>query len=165
MKKLIFKFLMCLCFSLFMIETQAANNDCKNIAKENLPEDVKSFITKYFPNENIKKIEGSKSCRHFEIKFDSGLELEIMSDGNWIEVERERNKGFEIKDLSFVPSVVNNTIKEKYNDKKIKKVEKEKWGYEIEFDDFTDKKAYFDKAGKEITREEKDQLKRKDRKK
>ena len=166
MKKIFFKMILLSCLTFLMFDLTAQNKtkerkgDCeRELSQDSLPQDVKNFIVKYFPNEMIRKVERGRHCGYYEVKFDSKLELKIMGDGNWLEIEADDDKDIDMSYLKFLPSSILQTLKSKYSDMKIKEVSRERYGYEVEFKSMFEKREiYFDKSGNQITKDQKDQL-------
>ncbi|MCM1141258.1 MAG: PepSY-like domain-containing protein, partial [Muribaculum sp.] len=62
------------------------------IKQSELPKAAQSFITKYFPKDQVRKVEKDNGRRgmEYEVDFTSGAEVDFTSDGNWKEVKAAR---------------------------------------------------------------------------
>lgn len=114
----------------------AANN-----ADQDLPQNVRTFLTEHYPNIQISKYEVKTSLdgKKYEVKLNNGVEVEFYNDGNWKEIKDYNG----VPDV-LVPTKVKTYVNQNYKNIKIesldKKSEKNKMkvdllnGVDLEFD-------------------------------
>lgn len=96
------------------------------IDQNKLPKEVKSFITKYFPGEKIRKAEKDNGYRgvEYDVDLSSGAEMEFREDGTWKEVKASHG--------SAVPAAISKYVKTQYPGQSIIEISRKRGGYEIE---------------------------------
>jgi len=119
--------------------------DDKVIPVEQLPAAAKSFIAKHFPKEKIAYAEKDGSFRAtYEAKLSDGTEVEFDKKGNWDKVDCKHKA----VPAGLIPAAIAKYVKNSYPDAVIVKIDKERYGYEIELSNDLDLR--FNKSGKLI---------------
>lgn len=135
MKKLLFSLL----FIIAATGMAFAFVDSYTIERDQLPEDAREMLSKYFPKAKIGMI---KIDRHllkktdYDVRLVNGTTIEFSNSGKWRSVNcktREVPEG-------LVPKTIRNHVKKNFNDVKIVKIIKKSSGYEIGLSDGVDLK-------------------------
>lgn len=135
MKKLLFSLL----FIIAATGTAFAFVDSYTLERDQLPEDAREMLSKYFPKAKIGMI---KIDRHllkktdYDVRLVNGTTIEFSNSGKWKSVDcktREVPEG-------LVPKTIRNHVKKNFSDVKIVKVIKKSSGYEIGLSDGVDLK-------------------------
>ncbi len=127
--------------SLFV--TNSAFADDKPIPADQLPAAAKTFVKNNFKGQTITYAE--KDATSYECRLSDGTEIDFDRKGNWDTVESKSNKAIP---SSLVPQAIQQYVKAKYPKQVITKIDKERYGYEIELSNDLDLK--FSKKGKFI---------------
>ncbi len=109
------------------------------ISPNDLPENVKTFVQKYFPGTNIMYAE--IDYNEYDIRLNSGTEIEFYKNGEWKEIKSYQNFPAEI-----LPTPVVQAIKKAYPKSLIIKAEKIWNGFEIKTNNMIE--IYIDSKGK-----------------
>ena len=109
-----------------MVSTMSYADD-RPIPVNQLPASVKTFVQKHFQGKTI--IYAEKDLTTYECRLSDGTQIDFYRKGDWKKVDTEN--------MSAVPSaLVPNTIKQYVNatfpGSIITKIEKERYGYDIE---------------------------------
>jgi len=126
--------------SLFV--TNSALADDRPIPAEQLPAAAKTFVKTHFKGQSITYAE--KDATSYECRLSDGTEIDFDRKGNWDNVESS-NKAIP---SSLVPQAIQQYVKTKYGKHVITKIDKERYGYEIELSNDLDLK--FTKKGQFI---------------
>ena len=110
-----------------------------------LPEKAVLFISTHFPDNKIVKIEFEDDEDEYEVKLNSGYELEFDLEGEWKEIESDYNP-LPKSIIDLLPADLLVYIATKYPRRAIIKIEKLPTGYEIELSN--SKELIFDQNGK-----------------
>ncbi len=96
-------------------------NVAANNAEQDLPENVRMFLNKYYPNISIAKYEVKTKMngKEYEIKLDNGVEVEFDNEENWKEI-KDYNGVPEV----LIPAKVNSYVMQNYKGIKIKSLER-----------------------------------------
>lgn len=94
------------------------------IAPETLPANIQQFVQTNFPNANI--IYAERDRKSFEIKLNTGAEVEFYANGDWKEI-----KSYQNFPLSVLPQPVVDAVKNTHPQAFIIKAEKTWNGFEI----------------------------------
>ncbi|MBP5521592.1 MAG: PepSY-like domain-containing protein [Bacteroidales bacterium] len=119
---------------------------CKDviITPDKLPAAAQSFIKEYFPETAIsyakKDVELTKTS--YEVTLQDGTEIDFDSKGEWDKVDCKRAA----VPASLVPAVIAEYVETSFPGQVIVKIDKERYGYEIEL--ASDLELKFDKNGK-----------------
>ncbi|MXN91855.1 hypothetical protein GR160_11540 [Flavobacterium sp. Sd200] len=122
----------------------ACNAQKRNITLAELPATAQAFIKANFPNQATSYIIEEKEITHTEYKvlFTGGTEAEFDGKGNWEELDA--NKG--TLPASVLPKAIAAYVTQNYKGLSVEKLEKERWGYKLEFTN--DLELEFDTNGK-----------------
>ncbi len=110
------------------------------IAPEALPETAKTFVASNFPGKKI--IYAEKDWNSFECRLDDGTKIEFTKKGNWDKVDCP---GVQAVPAAIVPEAIQKYVKTNFQGCVITKIDKERYGYEIELSNDLDLK--FDYQG------------------
>lgn len=135
--KYLFVALMCVMMSASCVA------DDRIIPASQLPAAAQAFIKKTFPERTISyaKVDRDGTSKTYEVRLDDGTELEFDKKGNWDKVDCETKA----VPASLVPATIANYVKGNFPGTFIEKIDKERYGYEIELSNDLDLK--FDKKG------------------
>lgn len=101
------------------------------INRTELPEAATQFITKYFPNDEIRKIE--KDYDHnkveYDVDFESGAEVEFRSDGQWKDVKAAYGNAVP---SGIVPAGIAEYVAQNYKGMLIIEISRERSSFEVE---------------------------------
>lgn len=107
------------------------NNDDIVISEKDLPTSAKSFLSSYYPDNKIVKVEldvehaGAK----YDVKLSNGAEVEFDAAGNWIAVDAPAMGSVP---AGIVPAEITSYVDANYQGALITEISKEAYGYEIE---------------------------------
>lgn len=122
----------------------ACNAQKRNITLAELPATAQTFIKANFPNQATSYIIEDKDITKTEYKvwFTGGTEAKFDGKGNWEELDA--NKG--ALPNSVLPKAIATYVAQNYKGLSVEKLEKERWGYKLEFTN--DLELEFDANGK-----------------
>lgn len=106
--------------SLMPLDISARN---KIIPAENLPQSAKAFIAENYKGQKILRIE--KDWNSYDCILSNGTKIEFTKKGVWEEVEHNLTD-------AIVPKAIQNYVKTNFPNNAIEKIEKERYGYDIE---------------------------------
>ena len=139
MKKSVFFLAALVCMMMQTVSTFA--ND-RLIPAEQLPAAAKTFIQKTFPGQAISyakiDFDGRKK---YEVRLSNGTEVEFDKNGTWDKVDCNVTA----VPANLVPANIANYVKSNFPGAKIVKIDKERYGYEIELSN--DLELKFNKSG------------------
>ena len=140
MKKstLFFVALVCL-----MVQSVNALASDKAIPTNKIPGAAHNFVKKNFINNDIifASMDMDFTKITYEVRLDDGTQIEFDSKGNWNNVDCE----VKAVPANLVPETIANFVKKHYKNVSIVKIEKKRFGFEIELSN--DLELKFDKAG------------------
>ncbi len=125
------KFILLTVVSLLIANVAMA--DDKPIAVEQLPAAAKTFVKTHFKGQKIAYAE--KDGVQYECQLEDGTKIEFNRKGVWHQVESTANKAVP---ASIVPKAVEQYVKAHYQDMVIRKIDKERYGYEVELSNGTE---------------------------
>ena len=139
MKKSAIFFVALVCMMMQTVSTFA--ND-RIIPAEQLPAAAKTFIQKTFPGQTISyakiDFDGRKT---YEVCLSNGIEVEFDKNGTWDKVDCN----YTAVPADLVPANIANYVKTSFPGAEIVKIDKERYGYEVELSNDLDLK--FNKSG------------------
>ncbi|MBP5570976.1 MAG: PepSY-like domain-containing protein [Prevotella sp.] len=140
MKKSVLYLAALICMMMQSVSTFA--ND-RMIPSEQLPAAAKTFIQKTFPGQTIAyaQIDYDDFGKSYEVRLNNGTKVEFDSNGTWDNVDCY----YSAIPADLVPAAIANYVKKNYAGTKIVKIDKERYGYEVELSNDMDLK--FDKQG------------------
>ena len=101
------------------------------VVADQLPAAVKTFVAKHFPKQKVVFAERDSDFLEktkFELRLGDGSKVEVYKDGTWNKVE---NKTSGVP-AGLIPKGIAGYVKENYAAFPVIKVEKERYGYEVE---------------------------------
>lgn len=100
------------------------------IKQSELPQPAQSFITKYFANDGVKKVEKDNGRRgmEYEVDFTSGAEVEFTSDGNWKEVKAAKGQAVPTE---IVPAAISKYVATNHKGQTIVEIDRKRGGYDV----------------------------------
>ncbi len=110
-----------------MMVSNVAHADDKPIPVDQLPASAKTFVTKNFPGKKILYAEKDRSS--YEFRLDDGTTIEFTAKGDWKQVDRHRTSAVP---AALVPAAIKQYAEANFSNCKITKIEKERYGYDIE---------------------------------
>ena len=113
------------------------------IPVEQLPAAAKSFIQRTFPGQEISyaKVETDFSKKTYEVCLDNGIEVEFDKCGTWDKV----NCNYSAVPAHLIPAAIANYVKAQYANANVVKIDKDRYGYEVELSNAVELK--FDRHG------------------
>ena len=101
------------------------------IKQSELPKAAQSFITKYFPKDQVRKVEKDNGRRgmEYEVDFTSGAEVDFTSDGNWKKVKAARGTSVP---SAIVPTAIAKYVATNFKGQTIVEISRKRGGYEVE---------------------------------
>lgn len=104
------------------------------INQSDLPKPAQSFITKYFSNDAVSKVEKEEGRRgmEYEVDFTSGAEVEFISNGEWKEVKAAKGSAVP---TDLVPSAIVKYVDTNMQGQTIVEISRKRGGYEIKTSD------------------------------
>ena len=139
MKKSVFFLAALVCMMMQSVSTFAAY---RLISKEQLPAAAQAFIQKTFPGQTISyakiDFDGRKT---YEVRLNNGTEVEFDKSGTWDKVDCN----YSAVPANLVPANIADYVKSNFPDAVIVKIDKERYGYDIELSN--DLELKFNKSG------------------
>ena len=115
----------------------------KIIPASQLPAEAQTFIKTHFPDKTVsyakKDYEGMSY--KYEVRLNDGTEIEFDKKGVWDKVDCQMSA----VPAALVPALIDNYVQTNYAGAFITKIDKERFGYEIELSN--DLELKFDKSG------------------
>ena len=107
-----------------------ANADDRPIDYEQLPSAATSFIEADFPMQTISYITKDMDLLDtaYNVHFANGLEIEFNSKGEWKEISCATSP----IDSKYIPRQIIDAVATRWPGEKFKKIERYKYGYEVE---------------------------------
>lgn len=101
------------------------------IQQSELPKAAQTFISKYFANEKVKKVEKDNGRRgmEYEVDFSSGAEVEFNSEGNWKDVKAAKGNAVP---AAIVPKAIATYVNSNFSGQSIVEISRKRGGYEVE---------------------------------
>lgn len=101
------------------------------ITREQLPDQARNFITKYFASDNVKKVEKEQGRRgmEYEVEFTNGAEIDFREDGSWKDVKAPHGGAIP---ADIVPAAINKYVQDHHAGQTIVEISRKRGGYEIE---------------------------------
>ena len=100
--------------------------DGRMISVEKLPNAAKTFVAANFPGK--KMIYAERDGGRYEVRLDDGTEIEFYRNGEWDKVDCYMLP----VPAALVPEPIKQYVKANFPDAVINKIDKERYGYEIE---------------------------------
>lgn len=125
MKKLLLS-IVCLCT--FNVSVFADND--KPVTLEQMPQCAQQFVSKYFSNKDVAlaKEESGILDKGYDVIFTNGDKVEFDRKGNWTDVDCK----YSVVPAGIVPAEIVKSVKSKYPNAKILKIERDNRHYDID---------------------------------
>ena len=126
-----------------MVQTVSTFANDRIIPAEQLPSAAKNFILKNFPGQAVSfaKIDKDFGKTTYEVHLNNGVELEFDKSGTWDKVDCN----YSAVPANLVPAAIANYVKTHFAGATIVKIDKERYGYDVELSNELDLK--FNKQG------------------
>ena len=107
------------------------------VSADRLPKDLTAFITKHFPGDAVVKAETDQGRRGtiYEIDLKSGIEIDVLEDGNWKEVKAPKGSAVP---AAFVLEAIAAYVEKNYTGKTISEISRQRGCYELNLSDGTE---------------------------
>ncbi|MDE6483283.1 MAG: PepSY-like domain-containing protein [Rikenellaceae bacterium] len=117
-------------FALLAVTFSAKAGDDKPITVKQLPVASQNFIKQHFADRKVAlvKEETDFFVKSYEVTFADLCKIEFDSEGQWTDIECKQG----YVPTSAVPAHINDYVKANYPDRKIKSIERERRGYEVD---------------------------------
>ena len=112
---------------LSMMVTSVAFADDKPIPVEKLPAAARTFVDTNFPGKKI--LYAEKDWNSYECRLDDGTKIEFTAKGDWKQVDRHKMSAVP---TALVPAAIKQYVNSNYGNCMITKIDKERYGYDIE---------------------------------
>lgn len=101
------------------------------IKQNELPKAAQTFLSKYFPSDEVVKDEKEQGHRgmEYEVDLKSGAEVDFRDNGDWKEVKAARGKAVP---SGIVPAAIAKYVSANYNGQSIVEISHKRGGYDIE---------------------------------
>jgi len=101
-----------------------------SIKQSELPQAAQTFLSKYFPGDNIKKAEKEQGRRgaEYEVDLVSGAEVDFRNNGDWKDVKAARGQAVPAE---IVPEAISKFVTTNFDGLYIIEISRERGGYEI----------------------------------
>lgn len=118
-----------------------ADND-RVIGVEKLPAAAQQFLKAHFATWEVSyaKVDEDVLGDEYKVIFTSGASVEFDKEGTWIEIDGKRAA----LPASAVPQRIRETVSERFSGRTIRKIERERRGFEVKLDNGVELK--FDRA-------------------
>lgn len=109
------------------------------IKQSELPKTAKTFLTKYFPGDAVRKAEKEQGRRgmEYEVKLKSGAEIDFRENGDWKDIKAANRHSVP---AALIPAAISKYVAAKYRGQKIVEISRKRGGYEIELSSGTELK-------------------------
>jgi hypothetical protein len=114
---------------LCLMTSVACKADDKMIPVEKLPDAAKTFVEQEFPGKKIIFAQVDRGLRKtYEVRLGDGTEIDFDKKGVWDKVDCKMTA----VPTTLVPAVIQDYVKQSFADARIVKIDKERYGYDIE---------------------------------
>ena len=119
--------------ALFALQATMAQDDVQ-ITFDELPAKAQSFVKTHFPKEEVasvwKDIEIEMlRVEDYTVALSNGTKVEFLPNGEWKEIKKSRGSEIPAK---IIPNGIAQYVSQNYSGHPIKKISKERNGYEVE---------------------------------
>lgn len=126
-----------------MMQTVSTFANDRIIPSAQLPAEAQTFIQKTFPGQGIAyaKIDQDFGKTTYEVHLNNGVELEFDKAGTWDKVDCN----YSAVPADLIPATIANYVKTHFAGASIVKIDKERYGYDVELSN--DLELKFNKQG------------------
>ena len=117
--------------ALFAMQAAMAQDDVQ-ITFDKLPAKAQSFVKTHFPKEEVASVWKDTEMLRVEdytVALSNGTEVEFLPNGEWKEIKKSRGSEIPAK---IIPNGIAQYVSQNYSGHPIKKISKERNGYEVE---------------------------------
>lgn len=103
----------------------------KPINRSELPQAAQTFLSKYFPGDDVRKAEKEQGRRgaEYEVDLVSGAEVDFRDNGDWKEVKAAHGHAVP---AAIVPAAIAEYVAKNYSGQNIVEISRKRGGYEVE---------------------------------
>lgn len=123
-----------------------ADDNCKEIATNELPQKIQSFVNNHFPGVACHKAYHKDKNEH-EVKLADGYQIEFDSNGNWEEIDNEFHAPLPASVISLLPDKAVAYLDTNYPQAAVYNIEKKRHGYEVNLHTDRSVEINFDQSG------------------
>ena len=106
---------------------------------------INQFVTEHFPN--VKQVTATRDFPGYDVWIGTGTEIEFDYRENWHEIKVYGKDTIPASVLSLIPANIIEHVSQNYENAGISKINKERYGYEIELSTRRDIELKFNKKG------------------
>ena len=117
--------------ALFALQAAMAQDDVQ-ITFDKLPVKAQSFVKTHFPKEEVASVWKDTEMLRVEdytVALSNGTKVEFLPNGEWKEIKKSRGSEIPAK---IIPNGIAQYVSQNYSGHPIKKISKERNGYEVE---------------------------------
>ena len=117
--------------ALFALQAAMAQDDVQ-ITFDKLPAKAQSFVKTHFPKEEVASVWKDTEMLRVEdytVALSNGTKVEFLPNGEWKEIKKSRGSEIPAK---IIPNGIAQYVSQNYSGHPIKKISKERNGYEVE---------------------------------
>lgn len=109
------------------------------IKQSELPKDAQTFLSKYFPGDEVRKAEKDQGRRgmEYEVDLQSGAEVDFLENGDWKEVKAARGG---VVPSAIIPSAIAKYVSTNFKGQDVVEISRKRGGYEVELSNGTELK-------------------------
>lgn len=109
------------------------------VKTSDLPKNARTFLTKYFAGDNVRKAEKDQGHRgmEFEVDLQSGAEIDFRENGDWKDVKAAHGKTVP---AGIVPAAIADYVAKNHKGQSIVEISRKRGGYEVELSNGTELK-------------------------
>ena len=128
--------------SVFALSVTVMAIEDKPVTVDKMPNKAQQFIKKYFGSHQvaIAKMETDFLSKSYDVIFTNGDKVEFDKKGEWTNIDCE----YSAVPMDVVPAAIKAYVNKNYPNAKVKQIEKERKGYDVELTNGWDIK--FDKS-------------------
>ena len=117
--------------ALFALQAAMAQDDVQ-ITFDKLPAKAQNFVKTHFPKEEVASVWKDTEMLRVEdytVALSNGTKVEFLPNGEWKEIKKSRGSEIPAK---IIPNGIAQYVSQNYSGHPIKKISKERNGYEVE---------------------------------
>lgn len=109
------------------------------VSQADLPEAARTFLSKHFPGDNVRKAEKDQGYRgaEYEVDLASGAEIDFRDNGDWKEVKAAKGQAIP---AAIIPAAISKYVSANYAGQSIVEISRKRGGYEVELSNGTELK-------------------------
>lgn len=133
----------CLVALICLVTLSSCFADDKVISPEQLPAPAKTFIATHFPGNTVLIVQKDADFlkTRYEVRLKDGTQIDFDKKGEWDKVDCQMTA----VPAAIIPEVIANYVQTTYPGEQIVKIDKERYGYDIELS--CDLELKFNKSG------------------